>query len=465
MIKIFNHFVPRIVSLLFLSELLMLLGAPYMAGMVRFAESDYHFVREIPNFGPSSIAFALILSLCMASFGAYQLQSRASLHSSVYRLFPAFGVGVSLIVLTFYLFPELFIGRGILSIAVLLSFTGILFTRLLVLRFFRFQFLKSRIVFLGDADLAKECIDLTNANSFYDRYEVVGFVPLHNNDLTDQGNAALPSGESLMRIAESYGVHEIVISLKNWRGVNIPIQQLLECKIRGVAVTQIARFFEREANQIKINYLQPSWLVFGDGFNQSVLRTIGKRVVDLAASLALLTLALPVMLITAICILLEDGGPILYRQERVGKNGRTFMVLKFRSMRTDAEKAGNPQWAQVGDPRVTRIGRLIRKTRIDELPQILNVLKGEMSFVGPRPERPYFVKQLCDEVPFYNMRHSIKPGITGFAQVRYQYGATVNDAIEKLQYDLYYVKNNSLFLDLLIIIDTVQVVLFAKGSR
>ncbi|NEX64121.1 TIGR03013 family XrtA/PEP-CTERM system glycosyltransferase [Noviherbaspirillum galbum] len=465
MIKIFNHFVPRIVSLLFLSELLMLLASPYLAGAVRFAASDYRFVEAIPNFGASAIAFALILTFCMAAFGMYQMQSRESVHASLYRMFPAFGVGVPLVVLAFYLFPELFIGRGILSIAILFGFTCILFSRLLLLRYFKFHFLKKRILFLGDSELANECIDLTNANSFYERYDVVGFVPLLNNELTGHGAAVLPADQSLMDIAAKYSVHEIVISLKNWRGVNIPIQQLLECKVRGVAVTQIARFFEREANQIKISYLQPSWLVFGDGFNQGMVRALGKRLIDLLASLALLTVALPVMLITAVCIVLEDGGPVLYRQERVGKNGKTFMVLKFRSMRTDAEKSGNPQWAQVGDTRVTRVGRFIRKTRIDELPQILNVLRGEMSFVGPRPERPYFVKQLCEQVPFYDMRHSIKPGLTGFAQVRYQYGATVDDAIEKLQYDLYYVKNNSLFLDLLIIIDTVQVVLFAKGSR
>ena len=225
-----------------------------------------------------------------------------------------------------------------------------------------------------------------------------------------------------------------------------------------------ASFFEREANQIRVDSLQPSWLVFGTGFDQSFLRTIGKRFFDIVVSLIIFLISVPAMLITGLLIFLEDGAPVFYQQERVGRNGKTFMELKFRSMTNNAEKAGKPQWASSDDPRTTRVGRIIRKLRIDELPQILNVLKGDMSFVGPRPERPFFVKQLCQDVPFYNARHSIKPGITGLAQVRYQYGASVEDSVQKLQYDLYYVKNNSLFLDMLILIDTLQVVLFGKGQ-
>ena len=225
------------------------------------------------------------------------------------------------------------------------------------------------------------------------------------------------------------------------------------------------RFFERERGQIRVNTLYPSWLVFGGGFDQSLLRSGIKRTFDIAASGILLAATLPIMIVTALCILWEDGAPVFYRQERVGKGGKPFMVLKFRSMCKDAEKGGKPQWAATDDPRITRVGRIIRKLRIDELPQVFNVLAGAMSFVGPRPERPYFVDQLCAEIPFYNVRHSIKPGITGWAQVRYQYGASVEDAIEKLQYDLYYVKNHSLFLDIIILIDTIEVVLLGKGGR
>jgi sugar transferase (PEP-CTERM system associated) len=251
--------------------------------------------------------------------------------------------------------------------------------------------------------------------------------------------------------------------VQNRRGGAFPIKELLECKLYGIQVTDAATFFERETYQIRVESLQPSWLVFGGGFDQSFMRTFMKRSVDVLASLALLLVSLPVMLITAIAIVIEDGAPIFYSQERVGKDGHVFRVLKFRSMFKNAEKNGTPQWASRNDPRITRVGNIIRKLRIDELPQILNVLKGEMSFVGPRPERPYFVEQLTERVPYYNVRHSIKPGITGWAQVRYGYGDTVEDALQKLQFDLYYVKNNSLLLDVLVLIDTIKVVVFRGG--
>ena len=207
----------------------------------------------------------------------------------------------------------------------------------------------------------------------------------------------------------------------------------------------------------------PSWLVFGGGFDQSFVRTFMKRSFDIVCSLIIMVLTLPLMLLAALAVKLEDRGPVFYSQERVGKDGERFFVHKFRSMRTDAEKGGKPQWAQQNDPRITRVGNFMRKTRIDELPQVLNVLKGDMSFVGPRPERQYFVDQLIEVVPYYNVRHSVKPGITGWAQVRYGYGSSAEDALQKLQYDLYYVKNNSLFLDVLILIDTLKVVLFRSG--
>jgi sugar transferase (PEP-CTERM system associated) len=275
----------------------------------------------------------------------------------------------------------------------------------------------------------------------------------------------LPMGESLLMMAQKYEASEIVVTMGERRGSAFPIDQLLQCALGGVRVIDAATFFEREACQIRLDSLQPSYLIFGGGFDQSFLRASSKRIFDLAASTLIGLVSLPVMLVTAAAIAIEDRGPVFYQQARVGRNGRTFRVLKFRSMRKDAEEGGLPTWASANDPRVTRVGRILRALRIDELPQLINVFRGDMSFVGPRPERAYFVDQLVQEVPYYNVRHSIKPGITGLAQVRYQYGASIDDAVQKLQYDLYYVKNNSLFLDILILIDTVQVVLFGKGSR
>jgi sugar transferase (PEP-CTERM system associated) len=297
--------------------------------------------------------------------------------------------------------------------------------------------------------------------------EVVGYVPVQaeKSYVPESLVINFAPGENLLSIVEKYAVDQIVIGLRDRRGGRLPIEQLLECRSRGVKVMEMPSFFEREYRQILLESLNPSWMVLGGGFRKDYLSNAVKRVFDLTASLALLLVAWPVMLVTALCIYQESGGPVLFRQGRVGKDGRVFNLLKFRSMRKDAEHDGKPQWARENDDRTTRIGRFIRKVRIDELPQLFNVLRGEMSFVGPRPERPFFVNQLSEQIPYYGLRHSAKPGITGWAQVRYPYGATIEDAIEKLQYDLYYVKNHSLFLDIMILIATVEVVLWGKGAR
>ncbi|HPP82718.1 MAG TPA: TIGR03013 family PEP-CTERM/XrtA system glycosyltransferase, partial [Rubrivivax sp.] len=258
---------------------------------------------------------------------------------------------------------------------------------------------------------------------------------------------------------------EIVVALTERRAGSMPLRELLDCKLRGIGVYDINSHFEKRLGQIRIGYLHASWMIFGDGFNQGLARTAVKRLFDIVCSLALLALAAPVMLLAVLAIRLDSRGSALYRQERTGKDGRAFEIIKFRSMRTDAESDGRPRWAAADDDRVTRVGRFIRRTRIDELPQLLCVLKGDMSLVGPRPERPFFVERLTREIPFYAVRHSVKPGVTGWAQVRYQYGSTVEDSQQKLQYDLYYVKNHSLWLDLQTLVETVHVVLSGQGAR
>ncbi|MBP8144663.1 MAG: TIGR03013 family PEP-CTERM/XrtA system glycosyltransferase, partial [Inhella sp.] len=273
------------------------------------------------------------------------------------------------------------------------------------------------------------------------------------------------AGASLADVALHLGVDEIIVALSERRGGNMPLPELLDCKVYGIKVLDIATHYERSLHQISLQHVNPGWLVFGDGFNQGALRTAVKRASDVVVSALLLVLAAPVMLLAALAVKLESRGPVFYRQERVGLNGAPFKVIKFRSMRTDAERDGKPVWATKNDDRVTRVGRFIRRTRIDELPQLWNVLGGEMSMVGPRPERQYFVDQLVEKIPFFAVRHSVKPGVTGWAQVRYDYGSTDEDAAAKLQYDLYYVKNHSLFLDLLILGETVAVVLTGRGAR
>jgi sugar transferase (PEP-CTERM system associated) len=323
---------------------------------------------------------------------------------------------------------------------------------------------KSRVLVLGTGSRVMRLAEFAQRNH---NHVIVGYVSLQQPSrhyIPLPHVLAMEPGESLLSVAQKHGVDEIVIAVRDRRGGGFPVQQLLECRLKGVKVTELATFFEREHRQMLLESLNPSWMVLGDGFRQGFMRQLVKRAFDLAASLALLVVAAPVMLLTAICISLESGLPILYRQARVGEGGRTFTLYKFRSMKNDAERDG-PQWAATDDDRTTAVGRIIRKLRIDELPQIINVLKGDMSFVGPRPERPYFVDQLSGQIPYYALRHAVKPGITGWAQVRYPYGASVDDSVEKLQYDLYYVKNHGLFLDLMILIDTVQVVLWGKGAR
>jgi sugar transferase (PEP-CTERM system associated) len=297
---------------------------------------------------------------------------------------------------------------------------------------------------------------------------VVGFFatdPQSTESGTMRGHQVFSGDTSIEDIVSRHKVDEIIVAVREQRGGGVPMDQLLACRIRGIPILDLAGFYERAKSEVPIDSLKASWLVYGHGFVQGRARQAAKRTFDILSSAFLLLLASPIMLITMIAIKLDSRGPVLYSQERVGLGGRSFMCLKFRSMGTDAEKDGVARWATKNDSRVTRVGAVIRKTRIDELPQLLSVLRGEMSMVGPRPERPSFVKQLKEQIPFYDVRHSIKPGVTGWAQVRYSYGASVDDARKKHQYDLYYVKNNSLLLDLLVLIETVSVVLFREGAH
>jgi sugar transferase (PEP-CTERM system associated) len=296
---------------------------------------------------------------------------------------------------------------------------------------------------------------------------IVGFYAAGSEQVSGDLNQikVFPSNQLISQIAKEHRVDEVLVAIKEQRGGAVPMDQLLACRIQGIRVLDLAGFYERAHGEVPIDSLKASWLVYGNGFTQGLVRTSVKRIFDVVCSSLLLLLALPVMLCAIAAIRLESPGPIIYRQTRVGLRGKLFTCLKFRSMRADAEKDGVARWATKNDARITRVGQFMRKTRIDELPQLISVLRGEMSLVGPRPERPSFVDQLKEEIPYYDIRHSVKPGVTGWAQVRYGYGATVSDARKKHQFDLYYVKNNSLCLDLLVLVETVSVVLFREGSQ
>ena len=409
------------------------------------------------------IVFAAVMLLVMTTFGLYDTHAEP-FRMTVQRILSAYLVTLAFGTLVFYLFPEATVGRGVFALASVFALMGLFAVRYAVHRAAALQMPTSRVLVVGDGPEANEVVKLLRiprggrAARFAAQVRVG---PSCESLATDADIDA----DALPRVVRQRRISEIVVALRDRRGGQEPLAKLLACKLMGVQILDLASFFERELGLIKLEYLRSSWLIYGGGFDQSRLRVLIKRSFDLAASLALLIVASPVMVLTALAIRLESDGPVLFRQERIRDGGAAFRMLKFRSMKQDAEKDGTPRWASVTDDRVTRVGRVIRRLRIDELPQLLNVLKGDMSFVGPRPERPFFVSQLAAEIPYYELRHNVKPGITGWAQVRLEYCASVDDAREKLQYDLYYVKNHSLFLDLMILFETIQVVLLRKGSR
>ena len=320
-----------------------------------------------------------------------------------------------------------------------------------------------RVLVVGVGKQAAE-IEYLMSQRRHGTSEVVGYTVLANEDAEIPQSRIKPIRTSLLALARELGVKEIVVALTDRRGV--PLQPLLEARMEGIAITSYLSYCERETRRVNLQALDPSWLIYSDGFRIGTLANVVlKRALDIAMSLAVLILTLPTMILAAIAVRLDSPGPILYRQERVGRNGVPFTIYKFRTMRMDAEGDGIPQWAAPCDPRITRVGSLLRMTRIDELPQILNVLRGDMSFVGPRPERPFFVESLSADIPFYSERHRVRPGITGWAQINFVYGASIEDAKVKLAYDLYYIKNYSFVFDLLIILSTFEAVFFKKGAR
>jgi sugar transferase (PEP-CTERM system associated) len=343
---------------------------------------------------------------------------------------------------------------------------GLLIVRGLLLTAWRGALVQQRVLIVGTGNEAHAvATDLKSRR--LRSHAVIGFYPAGESVLPadDKRFNIFARHSSINDIVNQHDVNQIIVAVKEQRGGNVPMDQLLSARVQGIPVMDLATFYEQTTGEVPIDSLKASFLVYGRGFAQGWMRIVVKRVFDILSSGTLILLALPLMLLTMLAIRLESKGPIIYRQERVGLGGKVFMCLKFRSMRTDAEKDGVAVWASKNDSRITKVGAFIRKTRIDELPQLFSVLAGEMSMVGPRPERPSFVAQLKEQIPYYDVRHSVKPGVTGWAQVRYSYGASLDDALHKHQYDLYYVKNNSLFLDLMILFETVSVVIFREGAH
>lgn len=411
-----------------------------------------------------ALAMAIGILAGNAGLGFYQRVHNRTIGQMLGRAVLGFCGSVVLAVAIWSLSPLTGLQAKVLQFAQAAAVLLMLVTRVLVAYTTPQKYLRQRVLVLGTGKLAKvvgRSLKKSDPN-----VDLVGYFASPNETEAEVSAwGLLEPGRTLTEIVDSEMVDEIVVALSERRGGSMPLRELLDCKLRGIRVMDIATHFEKTLGQIRLDSMSAGWLIFGDGFRQGWMRGVVKRVFDIFFASVLIILTLPIMVVTGLLILVESKGPMLYSQERVGLNGRLFNVVKFRSMRTDAEKDGKPRWATAKDDRVTRIGRVIRKLRIDELPQLFGVLGGSMSLVGPRPERPFFVDQLTREIPFFAVRHSVKPGVTGWAQVRYQYGASVADAAEKLQYDLYYVKNHNLFLDIIILFETVGVVLMRKGAQ
>ncbi|MAS40275.1 MAG: sugar transferase [Porticoccaceae bacterium] len=460
MLKIFSHYFPTHTLFQIVVDVVFL----FIGVMFAILMNVDGGVAAWRTVLPSALTFAIAMVVLNGLTGFYRPVSGQRFKDVVARILVGVVVSIPVAYAVFSILPWGEFASEAVEVSVILVLGLMLAMRAFSNRGRLSTVLTRRVLVLG-AGAEAEGVETALRDPSLRGMELIGFMPSGSEERLAVPSDRLFEGRKLLDLIDEQNINEIIVAVRERRGGVLPLRELLDCKMRGVKVFDLSSFYERARGQVRIDSLRASWLIYGDGFRQGFLRTVVKRFFDLFASLVLLTLALPVMLVTAIAILVEDRGPIFYRQIRVGQNGRQFKVTKFRSMRIDAEKDGKPKWAAANDDRVTRTGRLIRKLRIDELPQLFNVLMGEMSLVGPRPERPYFVDQLTAEIPFYAVRHCVKPGVTGWAQVRYAYGASVDDAVQKLQYDLYYVKNHTLLLDLVVLAETVRVVLTGEGAQ
>ncbi|HEX7694281.1 MAG TPA: TIGR03013 family XrtA/PEP-CTERM system glycosyltransferase [Sphingomonas sp.] len=462
MIRLFKHYVPHAVLFLGMLDVALLIASAEIAYSIRLHQLG-SIVEPIVDRLPQLFTFALSLETAMIAVGVYGADALQSLRRAVARILVAISLGVIFLSVLFFLSPAITFWRSNLLYAMGIAAVSLVVIRILLGKMLGSQVFKRRVVVLGAGPRAARLKALQQQPG--SAFVVVGYVSM------SEANRVIPEAiarDAIYNLADHVvllNASEVVLALEERRNA-LPLKDLLRIKTTGVHVNDISTFLERETGRVDLQSVNPSWLIFSDGFSSGrMLSGVFKRLFDIVASLVLLLFAGPVILLTALAVKLESKGPAFYRQRRVGLYGVGFDCIKLRSMRQDAEVNGQAVWAEKDDPRITRVGRFIRKVRIDELPQCWSVLKGEMSFVGPRPERPQFVEDLEQQLPYYAERHMVKPGITGWAQINYPYGASIEDSRQKLEYDLYYAKNYSPFLDLLILLQTIRVVLWPEGAR
>lgn len=467
MIRIFSQYIsPKNLLLVFLEGGFIVLGL-LCGAWLRFWSNPAEFASYIhaPEFLIQAITFVVTVQLCFYYSDLYDLNVVRTRRDQLISLGQSLGTASLLLGLIYFIFPSLLIGRGVFFIGTALIAAIVVSGRVVMDTAWGLSALRQNILILGTQELAltvaRELIRRNDLN-----IQLVGFLDSSTDFTPDTsllGRPVLGNLDSVESISEHRKVSRIVVALPDRRGV-LPIRSLVRLRVLGVRVEDAHSAVSSLSGRIWLDMVRPSWFVFSEGFHRSRLNMIFKRLIDLVCAVLGLLLASPIMLLVAIAVKLDSKGPALFAQTRVGLRGKCFEVLKFRSMRVDAE-AGGAQWAKKNDNRVTRLGRYLRKFRLDELPQFINVIRGDMSFVGPRPERPVFVDQLRELIPYYDERHSVRPGLTGWAQVQFPYGASVEDAYRKLEYDLFYLKNMSICFDAAIILKTIRTVLGGSGAR
>ncbi len=468
MIRVFSQYVSSKSVLLMILEGALILAALACGIKLRFwndpaeMENFIHF----PNLAFQALMMMITFQVCFYYSDLYNLSSVRGRNEQLICLAQSLGAGCLVLGMLYYLFPALVIGRGIFFISLALVAAFVCITRVALDHAWRVAGVKQRILIVGTGEMATTVgRELTRRDDL--NFELLGYAAPansngHQNSLSNY--PVIGTTDHLESLALQHQVSRIIVALEDRRGA-LPIQDLVRLRMQGVRVEDAHTAMAALGGRVWLASIQPSWFVFSDGFHRSRTTLALKRMFDLATALVGFIVSFPVMLLVALAVRLDSPGAVIYRQTRVGLAGKCFEVLKFRSMRADAELSNGAQWASVDDPRITRLGRYLRKFRLDELPQFVNVIRGEMSFVGPRPERPIFVDQLRQQISYYDERHSVRPGLTGWAQVQYPYGATVEDAFRKLEYDLFYLKNMSVFFDSAIILQTIRIVLTGQGGR
>ncbi|MCU7876230.1 MAG: TIGR03013 family PEP-CTERM/XrtA system glycosyltransferase [Candidatus Thiodiazotropha sp. (ex Lucinoma borealis)] len=466
MIKLFGIYISKAVVLLGVVEILIFFSSMFGAIYLRHELVGSAYTVDDETLNNLPVIFSIIMFSSFTALGLYQKGSMASSSGFLVRLILAFLVGGVAMALLFFVLPLFPVDqRSVLTYGLSLSLLGVLIARTIFVRFTSDKILRRRVLVLGvgiNADRIEESVKSKDTVGIV----MVGYVNLGDRiELIDE-ERQIVKDQTLLEISNRLAVDEIVVAVDD-RRKKLPNHELLECKIKGIQILDLLTFFEKELSIINIDLLYPSWMLYTDGYRQRPLNRAIKKGFDMSVGIVISIVAAPLMVLVTLASLIESVGrdPILYSQIRVGKNGKLFKVYKFRSMRTDAESDGVARWATKNDARVTKLGSFLRKTRLDELPQIYNILNGDMSLVGPRPERPEFVLQLSNDIPYYLQRHWVKPGLTGWAQMLYPYGASEEDAKRKLEYDLYYVKNASTMLDFIILLQTIEVVLLGKGAQ